>query len=85
LCSSVSDFKFVLSRIHVAVPLLAPKDVTTCDNGGRLPTETSVINTPGCYAAISVGLASNKLDAGAAEQAFVLDKLQSILSCLPSS
>lgn len=60
-------------------------DVTTCDNGGRLPTETAVVDTAGCYASISVGNATTKLTADAAEQKVVLNKLSSILSCLPSS
>lgn len=83
-CSSTSDFKFVLSRINTAVPLLTPNDVETCDNSGRLPTETSVVNNDGCYGSISVGVASTKLDASAKQQAVVLKKLKSILSCLPS-
>ncbi|KAK3671766.1 hypothetical protein LTR78_008311 [Recurvomyces mirabilis] len=83
-CSSTSSFEFVLSRINSAVPLLTPKDVVTCNNGGRLPTETTVVGTAGCYASISVGIATTKLDASAANQQIVLTKLKSILSCLPS-
>lgn len=82
-CSSTSDFKFVLSRINTAVPLITPSDVVTCNNGGRLPTETTVVDTAGCYASISVGVATTKLDASESEQATVLSKLSSILSCLP--
>lgn len=67
-CSSTSDFKFVLSRINTAVPLVTPKDVKTCKNGGRLPTETTVVGADGCFASISVGLADTKLDASAEEQ-----------------
>ena len=55
----------------------------TCNNGGRLPTESHVVGTDGFYASISVGVASTKADAGAKNQAVVLDKLKSILSCLP--
>lgn len=84
-CSSTSDFSFVLSRINTAIPILTPNDVTTCNNGGRLPTETDVVDTAGCYAAISVGVATTKLDASASQQQTVLTKLSSILSCLPSS
>ena len=84
-CSSTSDFKFVLSRIHTAVPLITAPDVETCNNGGRLPTETKVVGTAGCYASVSVGISSSKLDATAAEQAVVLQKLKPILSCLPQS
>ena len=83
-CSSNSDFNFVLSRINIAVPLVTPKDVKTCNNGGRLPTETAVLNTDGCFASISVGLATSKLDASAKQQKVVLKRLKSILSCLPS-
>jgi len=81
-CSSTSAFKFVLSRINTAGSGAA-KDVVTCSNGGRLPTETTVVNTKGCYASISVGLATTKGDASAAQQQAVLTKLSSILSCLP--
>lgn len=83
-CSSPSDFKFVLSRIYSAVPIITPSDVVTCNNGGRLPTETTVVDTSGCYASISVGEAQAKTDANATSQAFVLNKLSGILSCLPS-
>jgi 5'/3'-nucleotidase SurE len=83
-CSSTSDFKFVLSRINTAIPILTPKDVTTCSNGGRLPTESTVVGTDGCYASISVGVATTKLDASASTQQVVLSKLSSILSCLPA-
>ncbi|GAB7353703.1 hypothetical protein MBLNU459_g4106t1 [Dothideomycetes sp. NU459] len=81
-CSSAADFSFVLSRIHTAVPLVEADDVETCGSS-RLPTETDVINTDGCYASISVGKASNKRDASEADQATVLAQLQSILTCLP--
>lgn len=84
-CTKPSDFTFVLSRINAAVPLITPGDVVTCSNNGRLPTENAVIGTPGCYASISVGHADTKLDASAAEQKFVLEKLHCLLGCLPSS
>lgn len=80
-CSSAAQFKFVLSRINSAT-IFTAKDVTTCGSN-RLPTETSVVDTNGCFASISVGVASNKSDASADDQATVLAKLQSILSCLP--
>lgn len=84
-CSSASDFKFVLSRINTAVPLVSGDDVSTCGNDSRLPTESTVTGTEGCYASISAGHADTKRDATAAEQAVVLQKLSSILTCLPSS
>ncbi|KAK4548929.1 hypothetical protein LTR36_008702 [Oleoguttula mirabilis] len=84
-CSSTADFSFVLSRINDAIPILTPADVVTCNNGGRLPTETHVVDTAGCYASISVGVATTKLDASDAAQMIVLAKLSSILSCLPPS
>ncbi|KAJ5633448.1 hypothetical protein N7490_009787 [Penicillium lividum] len=80
-CTNLDDFKFVLSRIHIAVPLITADDVTTCGSS-RLPTEYKVALTSGCYASISVGLASNKLDANATMQEVVLNKLSGILSCL---
>lgn len=49
----------------------------------RLPTESEVMRAAGCYASVSVGNASTKLDAAAEDQAFVLGRLESILSCLP--
>lgn len=79
-CSSPKDFKFVLSRINTANGS-TPPDVKTCGST-RLPTETSVVDTAGCYASISVGVATTKADASAANQAVVLGKLKSILSCL---
>lgn len=80
-CSAASRFKFVLSRINSASSSTAA-DVQTCGST-RLPTESAVVGTSGCYASVSVGVASSKGDASAAQQAVVLGKLQSILSCLP--
>lgn len=81
-CSSLKQFKFVLSRINSAASGAAP-DFYTCGSS-RLPTESSVVNTPGCYASISVGIATSKGDANAAQQAVAQQKLAKILSCLPS-
>lgn len=81
-CDNVADYKFVLSRVWTAIPVVTPKDVVICNNGGRLPTERSVVaTTSGCYASISV--ANGHLDAGDASQQVVLNKLSRILSCLP--
>ena len=80
-CTSPSEYKFVLSRINRAI-FLTPADVETCGST-RLPTESGVVATAGCYASISVGVASSKTDAGATTQAAVLRKLQGIVSCLP--
>ncbi|MCJ1386433.1 hypothetical protein MMC17_009559 [Xylographa soralifera] len=82
-CTSPGDFKFVLSRIYSAIDFITPPDVETCGST-RLPTETAAVGTAGCYGSISVGEAKFKDDASAAQQAVVLGKLQSILSCLPS-
>ncbi|KAJ6476288.1 sure-like protein [Mycena sanguinolenta] len=76
-CTSVSDFKFVLTRIF-ADPFVT--DVDTCGTT-HLPTESSVISMSGCFATVSVFDASTKLDADAANQAIVLAKLASILTC----
>ncbi|RDW92633.1 hypothetical protein BP5796_02027 [Coleophoma crateriformis] len=80
-CSSASDYKFVLSRIWTAIPLISAADVETCGST-RLPVERTVFDTSGCYASISVG-DGDKLDANATLQGVVLEKLQSILTCLP--
>jgi 5'/3'-nucleotidase SurE len=77
-CTSTSDFKFVLSRVY---PWFGG-DVETCGSTD-LPDETSVFNTDGCYVSISASNAYTKLDVNAATQKVVLDKLGSILSCLP--
>ncbi|KAH8649788.1 survival protein sure-like phosphatase/nucleotidase [Xylariales sp. PMI_506] len=81
-CTSSDDIEFVMSRLYAAIPLISGADAVTCDNGGRLPTETTVANTDGCYASISVGSATDKLDADQADQTTVLNKLESILVCL---
>jgi hypothetical protein len=81
-CTNPHDFSFVLSRIHVAVPLITPDDVTTC-GGDRLPSEIEVSLASGCWASVSVGLASSKNDANATMQGVVLQKLGNLLTCLP--
>jgi hypothetical protein len=81
-CSKAEDFSFVLSRIHVAIPLITPDDVTTCGSS-RLPSEIAVSLTSGCYASVSVGMADTKGDANATTQGVVLKKLSTLLTCLP--
>ncbi|RAK96054.1 5'/3'-nucleotidase SurE [Aspergillus ibericus CBS 121593] len=81
-CTSADDFKFVLSRIFTAIPLISGDDVETCDNDKRLPTETKVVDSDGCYASVSVGTASDKLDANSTIQGVVLEKLSGLLTCL---
>ncbi|KAL4778653.1 survival protein sure-like phosphatase/nucleotidase [Aspergillus varians] len=76
-CSSADDFSFVLSRIFAGTG----NDVRTCGST-RLPTESTVVGTDGCYVSISVG-ASDKTDADATSQGVVLEKLGGFLSCLP--
>jgi hypothetical protein len=78
-CASADDFKFVLSRIFSGV--FSADDVKTCGSS-RLPTESTVVGTDGCYVSISVGW-SDKTDAAADVQAVVLDKLGDLLVCLP--
>ncbi|GLI79455.1 hypothetical protein PoHVEF18_007790 [Penicillium ochrochloron] len=81
-CSKAEDFSFVLSRIHVAIPLITADDVTTCGSS-RLPSEIAVSLTSGCYASVSVGIADTKGDANATMQGVVLKKLSTLLTCLP--
>lgn len=80
-CTKAEDFSFVLSRIHVAVPLITPDDVTTCGRS-RLPSELEVSLTSGCWASVSVGVAGTKADANATMQRVVLKKLNGLLTCL---
>jgi hypothetical protein len=70
----------VLSRINVGV--FSSPDTEQCGET-RLPTETSVVDTDGCYISVSVGDANDKTTASAEKQAVVLKKLQSLLTCLP--
>ena len=83
VCPSATQFRYVLSRIRSAGSHTAA-DVNTCGST-RLPTEKTVVNTKGCYASISVGIATTKADADSAQQAVVLSKLGKILSCLPKT
>lgn len=80
-CSRPEDTQFVLSRIFGS---LSDDDVKTCGSR-RLPSETSVVHTDGCYASISVGIADTKTDANATMQRVVLEKLGGFLTCLPSA
>ncbi|OQE18744.1 hypothetical protein PENSTE_c017G05395 [Penicillium steckii] len=81
-CASSEEISFVLSRIHVAIPLITPDDVTTC-GGSRLPSEIGVSIASGCYASVSVGMAGTKEDANATMQGAVLKKLSDVFTCLP--
>ncbi|KAJ6111332.1 hypothetical protein N7523_007393 [Penicillium sp. IBT 18751x] len=80
-CVTADDFSFILSRIHVALSLLTPEDVTTCGSS-RLPSELEISAKSGCYASVSVGMAGTKGDANATVQAVILKKLSSLLTCL---
>ncbi|KAJ5667680.1 uncharacterized protein N7477_006250 [Penicillium maclennaniae] len=80
-CVTADDFSFILSRIHVALPLLTPEDVTTCGSS-RLPSELEISAKSGCYASVSVGMADTKGDANATVQAVILKKLSNLLTCL---
>ncbi|KAJ5691771.1 hypothetical protein N7462_001194 [Penicillium macrosclerotiorum] len=81
-CNATQDFSFVLSRIHIALPLITPDDVTTCGSS-RLPSELEIALESGCYASVSVGMAGTKGDANATIQGVVLEKLSDLLTCLP--
>jgi len=83
-CSQTGDIKFVLTRVFPAIPIITPSDVTTCGNGGRLPTEDNVSMSPaGCFASVSVVDADLKLDVTKDKQIPVLASLSPILSCFP--
>ncbi|KAL2021742.1 hypothetical protein VTK56DRAFT_6685 [Thermocarpiscus australiensis] len=80
-CTQASAFKWVLSRIDPHGFLSTP-DVEICGSTW-LPTEESVMDADGCYVSISVGDVNDKTTASADKQAVVLEKLQSMLTCLP--
>ncbi|KAF4218957.1 hypothetical protein CNMCM8980_008257 [Aspergillus fumigatiaffinis] len=80
-CAAADDFKFVLSRIFSGI--ISADDVETCGSS-RLPTESTVVGTDGCYVSISVGW-SDKTDAAADVQAIVLDKLGDLLGAVGNS
>ncbi|ORY71362.1 survival protein sure-like phosphatase/nucleotidase [Pseudomassariella vexata] len=79
-CANAQNYKWVLSRINQG--FLSAPDVTTCGTD-RLPNESDVIGTAGCYASVSVGDASDKTTASADKQAVVLARLGSMFTCLP--
>lgn len=81
-CTDASAFKYVLSRINTP-SILSTEDVSICGNEW-LPTEKSVVDA-GCYVPVSVGTCTDKSDADSTAQQAVLDKLGSLLTCLPSS
>jgi len=82
--------KWVFTRALPALVVLGwveKHDVETCGNGGRLPTEESVIAVSGgCYATVSALDASSKTDADDDVQANVLRRLAGLrFSCLPTT
>ncbi|KAM3520077.1 hypothetical protein NHJ13051_007072 [Beauveria bassiana] len=80
-CPDAASFKWVLSRINPG--FLSPKDVEWC-GGDRLPTEHHVHDQSGCYISVSIGDASDKTTVNdLAKQQAVLNKLKSMLTCLP--
>lgn len=79
-CTDASAFKYVLSRINTP-SILSTQDIAICGNTW-LPTEKSVVDA-GCYVSVSVGTCSDKTDADSTAQQAVLDKLGSMLTCLP--
>ncbi|KAF5361472.1 hypothetical protein D9758_006246 [Tetrapyrgos nigripes] len=64
-CDDPQAYSFVLSRI---LQNDGATDVSTCGSD-HLPTETSVVNTSGCFASVSVFNASTKADVDADTQA----------------
>jgi len=78
-CATVNDFHFVLTRVYSNS---SQTDVVTCNNGGHLPLESTVIKKSGkCFVTVSVFDASNKKDASTEKQTVVYDKLSSIFVC----
>ncbi|KAG5660432.1 hypothetical protein KAF25_003038 [Fusarium avenaceum] len=80
-CTDASQVQWVLTRINPG--LLSERDTEWCGDD-RLPTETEIALKGGCYASISVGDASDKTTADAAQQKVVLNKLKDILTSRPA-
>ncbi|ESK96805.1 acid phosphatase [Moniliophthora roreri MCA 2997] len=79
-CAAASDFKFVLTRV---VPNSGATDVQTCGTT-HLPGESNVIARSDCFVSVSVMDAHTKSDVSASTQAFVLNRISSLLTCLPN-
>lgn len=80
-CTEASAFSYILTRINTP-SILSTSDTPLCGDTW-LPTETDVMDDGGCYVSISVGTCSDKTDSSAADQLTVVNKLGSLLSCLP--
>lgn len=78
-CTDVNAFKWVFSRVNWN---LLASDVTTCGSS-RLPDESSVVGTAGCYASVSVLNARSKLSGNKDMQQVVYDRMKSFFTCLP--
>jgi hypothetical protein len=79
-CSQVSDFRWVLSRINLAI--LSPEDLDWCSSH-RLPAENDVLKK-GCYISVSIGNARDKTTMNdVTKQKEVAEKLKDLLVCLP--
>lgn len=78
-CPAVSDYKFVLAKYTTT-------KTTTVQICGRaeLPLASTVLATKGCFASVTV-LDANKLTdvVSVADQQDVVNRLGSLLSCLP--
>jgi hypothetical protein len=79
-CNAADKFQYVLTRINPGI--FSDPDVEWCGTD-RLPTETEVIATDGCYVSVSIGDASDKTTANDERQGAVLAKLKDILVCMP--
>lgn len=80
-CQSTNDVKWVLARMF---PPIFALDVVTCNNGGRLPLDNTVVKKAGCYASVVALDVDTKLDASKANQQKVLDSLSGLgFACLP--
>ncbi len=72
-CTS-ETVQWVLTRVF---PAILPLDVVTCDNGGKLPDESTVVGA-GCFTSVSVVDAVLEIDADRVRQADVLARLSAL-------
>lgn len=79
-CASAANFRFVLTRVS---PNSKATDVNTCGTT-HLLGESNVVGRSDCSISVSVMDAKTKSDVNAATQQAVLNRISTLLSCLPN-
>lgn len=79
-CSHPDDFHFVLTRIDPSP--LEEGDLEWCDSR-RLPLESVVLKSPGCFIPVSIADAKTKRTPHDHRQDVVMQRIAGIIACLP--